>query len=148
MTVIGDKVDNPEANIIFGAVIDETLEEDIVITVIATGFEAEGGNTEITTSQPVAKAAPKENIIQEEVAATTTAAEPIISKDPYEADDLDIPVFLKKTEETLRMIFKDAVLITVSFYTIFIKFYKNDYFVLNELRWFKFKNVIEKAKCK
>ena len=32
---------DPEANIIFGAVIDETLDEDIVITVIATGFDKE-----------------------------------------------------------------------------------------------------------
>ena len=30
---------DPEANIIFGAVIDESLDEDITITVIATGFE-------------------------------------------------------------------------------------------------------------
>lgn len=30
---------DPEANIIFGAVIDDSLDEDIVITVIATGFE-------------------------------------------------------------------------------------------------------------
>ena len=30
---------DPEANIIFGAVIDNTLDEDIVITVIATGFD-------------------------------------------------------------------------------------------------------------
>ena len=30
---------DPEANIIWGAVIDESLDEDIVITVIATGFE-------------------------------------------------------------------------------------------------------------
>ena len=34
---------DPEANIIFGAVIDETLDEDIVITVIATGFDKEPG---------------------------------------------------------------------------------------------------------
>ena len=34
---------DPEANIIFGAVIDESLDEDIVITVIATGFEKEPG---------------------------------------------------------------------------------------------------------
>ena len=30
---------DPEANIIFGAVIDESIDEDIIITVIATGFE-------------------------------------------------------------------------------------------------------------
>ena len=32
---------DPEANIIFGAVIDRSLDEDIVITVIATGFDKE-----------------------------------------------------------------------------------------------------------
>ena len=30
---------DPEANIIFGAVIDESLKDEILITVIATGFE-------------------------------------------------------------------------------------------------------------
>ncbi|EGD49863.1 Tubulin/FtsZ, 2-layer sandwich domain, partial [Thermoanaerobacter ethanolicus JW 200] len=30
---------DPDANIIFGAVIDEALEDQIRITVIATGFE-------------------------------------------------------------------------------------------------------------
>lgn len=39
---------DPEANIIFGAVIDETLDEDIVITVIATGFDKEPGARETT----------------------------------------------------------------------------------------------------
>ena len=39
MTVIGDKVDNPEANIIFGTIIDDSLEDEIVITVIATGID-------------------------------------------------------------------------------------------------------------
>ena len=34
---------DPEANIIFGAVIDKSLDEDIVITVIATGFDKEPG---------------------------------------------------------------------------------------------------------
>ena len=32
-------VADPEANIIFGAVIDEKLQDEIRITVIATGFE-------------------------------------------------------------------------------------------------------------
>jgi cell division protein FtsZ len=30
---------DPEANIIFGAVIDEQMEEEVRVTVIATGFE-------------------------------------------------------------------------------------------------------------
>ena len=32
-------VADPEANIIFGAVIDEKLQDEIIITVIATGFD-------------------------------------------------------------------------------------------------------------
>ena len=32
---------DPEANIIFGAVIDESLNDEIVITIVATGFEKE-----------------------------------------------------------------------------------------------------------
>ncbi len=39
---------DPEANIIFGAVIDKSLDEDIVITVIATGFDKEPGARETT----------------------------------------------------------------------------------------------------
>src|SRR6185295_6836136 len=35
---ITDAVD-PDANIIFGAVLDETLDDDIKITVVATGFD-------------------------------------------------------------------------------------------------------------
>jgi cell division protein FtsZ len=40
--VIYDVVD-PEANIIVGAVVDERLEGEIHVTVIATGFEGGGG---------------------------------------------------------------------------------------------------------
>ena len=93
--VVRESVD-PDANIIVGAVIDETLTEEVRITVIATGFESEGGNAEIPSVQPVAKSAPKESVVQEEVAATTTASESVVSKDPYESDDLDIPVFLRR----------------------------------------------------
>ena len=40
--IISEAAD-PEANIIFGAVIDETLEDEIRVTVIATGFEPRRG---------------------------------------------------------------------------------------------------------
>lgn len=94
--VVRESVD-PDANIIVGAVIDETLQEEVRITVIATGFEVEGASDETPVAQPVAKAAPKETA-NEEVAATTVA-EPTISKDPYESDDLDIPVFLRRQKK-------------------------------------------------
>lgn len=94
--VVRESVD-PDANIIVGAVIDETLTEEVRITVIATGFEIDGAGAEVPVVQPVVKAAPKE-VVNEEVAATTVA-EPTIAKDPYESDDLDIPVFLRRQKK-------------------------------------------------
>lgn len=40
---------DPEANILFGAVVDESLQEDIAITVIATGFKRSSSVTRRTT---------------------------------------------------------------------------------------------------
>jgi cell division protein FtsZ len=52
--VIYDVVD-PEANIIVGAVVDESLEGEIHVTVIATGFESGGHyRPERTTTQSFA----------------------------------------------------------------------------------------------
>ncbi len=66
-----------DANIIFGAGVDESLKEEIKITVIATGFDVERGRR-------------KEQILefntQEESAATND----------FQLDDLDIPPFLRK----------------------------------------------------
>lgn len=86
---------DPEANIIFGAVIDETLEEDIVITVIATGFEQEDkskiGN--IPVSQIVDKAwnEKKANPTPISTVGDNTGSAPAGS-------DLDIPSFLRKNK--------------------------------------------------
>ncbi len=81
---------DPEANIIFGAVIDETLEEDIVITVIATGFEDEEKNkmNSIPVTQIVDKA------WEQTIKANPTPIESTISQ----ANDLDIPSFLRKNK--------------------------------------------------
>ena len=76
---------DPEANIIFGAVIDESLDEDIVITVIATGFEKEGsiGNN-IPVNEIVDKAWDKKiNSI------------PNPADNSNSSDNLDIPSFLR-----------------------------------------------------
>lgn len=81
---------DPEANIIFGAVIDETLEEDIVITVIATGFEDEERNK--LGSMPVNKIVDK--AWEQTIKANPAPAEPVAST----ASDLDIPSFLRKNK--------------------------------------------------
>lgn len=62
---------DPEANIIFGAVIDDALQDEIRVTVIATGFEA---------TRPKLKAVPSEGL----------------DIKPFASDDLDIPAFLRK----------------------------------------------------
>nr|WP_249040646.1 cell division protein FtsZ [Moorella thermoacetica] len=67
---------DPEANIIFGAVIDESLKDEIRVTVIATGFEGK-------TAEPAA-----------DQAAATREAE--LDVKPFNIDDLDIPAFLRR----------------------------------------------------
>ena len=70
---------DPEANIIFGAVIDRSLDEDIVITVIATGFDKEPGAKETTINRR---------------AWEKTTKTPVPSKSGL--DNIDIPPFLQK----------------------------------------------------
>ena len=72
---------DPEATIIFGAVIDENLKDEIIITVIATGFD----------KIPDLK---KPGKILDASEASTAMKNPV---KPVEEDDgLDIPIFLKR----------------------------------------------------
>ncbi|HEX3032602.1 MAG TPA: cell division protein FtsZ [Bacillota bacterium] len=63
---------DPEANIIFGAVIDHNLGDEVRVTVIATGFDA-----------PAAKQEPKGNDMQIK---------------QFNTDDLEIPAFLRRRD--------------------------------------------------
>lgn len=80
---------DPDANIIFGAVIDENLKDEIRITVIATGFE---GDTAVKAvkNEAVSPEMKPENKIQnkpiEEVAATSMS---------LNDDEIQIPTFLR-----------------------------------------------------
>jgi len=71
--IIAEAAD-PEANIIFGAVIDESLKEEVRVTVIATGFDQQK-----VSSPKMANS--NESIIRPVAAA---------------AEDLDIPEFLRR----------------------------------------------------
>ncbi|MGI6119124.1 MAG: cell division protein FtsZ [Desulfosporosinus sp.] len=71
--IISEAAD-PEANIIFGAVIDENLKEEIVVTVIATGFDQNWSGSGDTPSKV------RENIFKS------------VSKE----GDVDIPEFLRR----------------------------------------------------
>jgi cell division protein FtsZ len=65
--IIGEAADS-EANIIFGAIIDETLGDEVRVTVIATGFDS-----------------PKKGLGLESLEIK-----------PFVSDELDIPAFLRR----------------------------------------------------
>jgi cell division protein FtsZ len=87
-SIIRESADE-DANIIFGAVIDENMSDEMKITVIATGFEREGtamaaaaSNITLPVTQPRYMPRPSED-----------PTRPIISQ---ARDDLDVPTFIRK----------------------------------------------------
>ncbi len=75
---------HPDVNLIFGAVIDENLEDEVSITVIATGFDSDG---EPEIARPAATAAPAQRRTEtSELFGTQTA----------DRDDIEIPAFLRR----------------------------------------------------
>lgn len=89
ITLIQESV-HPDANVIFGAVIDEDMEEDIRITVIATGIgRAEKGKLDV-----------------EKKVASISARTPFSGENAFQ-DELDIPTFRRtqrKEADPLRII--------------------------------------------
>jgi cell division protein FtsZ len=78
---------DPEANIIFGAVIDETITDEIVITVIATGFE-KTFNSDMKL----------DNIVGDAIkAAVSNNAKAAAATSEYKVD-WDVPPFLRRNK--------------------------------------------------
>jgi len=106
---------HPEANIIFGAVIDENLDEELRITLIATGFEEA-----IAKRKPVVAGTPKpapepvsdsktiafpqrkvrETYAREETPQPSPAPRP---EPTYDPEDLEVPTFLRKRMQKRRV---------------------------------------------
>lgn len=103
---------HPEANIIFGTVIDDTLGDEVRVTVIAAGFD--GGEPQVKVepitasrpaSAPVLPPLPADTVARDLAAAESSGREsvsvsaPASSSSDYDSafgdDDLDIPDFLK-----------------------------------------------------
>jgi len=102
---------HPDANIIFGAVIDDTLGDEVRVTVIAAGFD--GGTPPARRTQPVTKRIAEETPLAAAVAAKQSASSdsaeiPVTPEPPKRpvqqprtivfddtGDDLDVPDFLK-----------------------------------------------------
>jgi cell division protein FtsZ len=97
---------HPEANIIFGTVIDDTLGDEVRVTVIAAGFD--GGEPSLrldpmVVSRPSAATLPEVALPDEAESKTESVqAEPVQQRVPttsiepaFADDDIDIPEFLK-----------------------------------------------------
>src|SRR5947199_6957248 len=92
---------DPEANIIFGAVIDERMGGEVKISVIATAFEQARAIRKL--EGPMYKRqAPS---VEQRTTPTTTPAQPATITGPhakteevkkYDADDLEVPSFLRR----------------------------------------------------
>lgn len=95
--VVREAVD-PDANIIVGAVIDETLSEEIRITVIATGFESENNKIDLRGAEEIKKPQVQE-IVRQEAATTVEEKKPEVNSGYGDSDDLDIPVFLRRQKK-------------------------------------------------
>lgn len=85
---------DPEVNMIFGSVINDDLNDELVVTVIATGF-SEAGNRQVKPAF-TRQAAPTRS---EDKAEGTVAPSPVNEAPRREvdaaSDDLDIPAFLR-----------------------------------------------------
>ena len=100
---------HPEANIIFGTVIDDTLGDEVRVTVIAAGFDGGEPTLRIDAAvsaqrqvpalptTPAEDAAAETPVVEERetVSVTAAAAEPSGFDSPFDDGDLDIPDFLK-----------------------------------------------------
>lgn len=83
-----------DANIIFGAVINEAMQDEIQITVIATGFDEERQKDEFVIKGKKAK---KESTSEKESqTGPKEKEEELLPDDEPQSDELDIPVFLRK----------------------------------------------------
>lgn len=89
-----------DANIIFGAVIDETLQDEIRVTVIATGFdnglknvETESASDLFSTRKLVFEKSPgksKESLVEPQRVSERSKIQ------AYQTDDWEVPTFLRK----------------------------------------------------
>jgi len=100
-SVIYEQADQ-DANIILGAVIDESLEKELIITIVATGFDHQESAQEVHVKGTV--------VDQQEVAHKTPLVEnvqpqqPVVAKEApkpqlvAQLNDLDVPTFMRKQQ--------------------------------------------------
>jgi len=95
---------HPEANIIFGAVIDDNMTDDLRITLIATGFDAVAQRRPYVAGKRQGESKtivfPQPKIVKE--AAYNRPATLSQPETVYDPDDLEVPAFLRKRMQNRR----------------------------------------------
>lgn len=84
---------HPEANIIFGAVIDSTMKDEIQLTVIATGFERIKQQDPLDFGKAIFEPTKPAQTNKEQV-KQPSASDYLVRT--FDRDDLDIPAFLRR----------------------------------------------------
>lgn len=86
-----------EVNVIFGNVINENLKEEVIVTVIATGFDESEKEVETERKQRPARPQQTEQPSRKQSAKPAKEEEAEPAEDPAEQDEdtLDIPTFLR-----------------------------------------------------
>ena len=88
-SIIRESADD-DANIIFGAVIDETMTDEMKITVIATGFDKESASIATAASTTTMPVAPARYVTR----PADDLPRPMMTNP--RVDDLDVPTFIRK----------------------------------------------------
>lgn len=85
---------HPEANIIFGAVIDPSMKDDLQLTVIATGFERTKQQDPLDFGKSLFESRPAP---EKHTEAARPASDYLVRT--FDRDDLDIPAFLRRSRQ-------------------------------------------------
>ncbi len=90
-------VAHPDANIIFGTVVDEDLGEQIQVTVIAAGFDALGRDEERPAVRKPERAVSVDDLLEEDDTSSRDAVDLFAADDDDDegSDDFDVPDFLR-----------------------------------------------------
>jgi cell division protein FtsZ len=93
---------HPDVNLIFGAVIDPNMGDDVRITVIATGFDRPGAVR--TAVRPITLTKDETRKIAAPVAASVARVEPAVKSNEFETvyidtKNIDLPTFLRNRFE-------------------------------------------------
>ncbi len=86
---------HPDVNLIFGAVIDPSLNDELRITVIATGFERTGIPRRLLEKSGTGRENKPSQVLENSEIAASTSRSGDFQPRTFNTEDLDIPTFLR-----------------------------------------------------